>query len=106
MKSICLLSKSDEVITLWHTRLEHVNHMSMALMHKHKMVYGLPNMSMPKQVCKGCLISEQTRKVFPKKSSYCATKVLQLVRGDLCGPIEPTTSGGNKYSSWWMIVVG
>lgn len=48
-------------------------------------------------MCKGCLVLKQTRKAFPNKTTYRSTKVLQLVHGDLCGPIEPTTMGGNKY---------
>lgn len=61
------------------------------------MVLGLPNVIQSKEVCKGCLVSKQVRKGFPHKATYSATKVLQLVHGDLCGPIEPTTLGGNKY---------
>lgn len=97
VKPKCFLSKSDEMSNLWHTRLGYVNYLSMALMCKNKMVYGLPNVSQPKEVCKGCLVSKQTRKSFPQKANYTAEKALQLVHGDLCGPIEPTTPCGNKY---------
>ncbi|KAL8100917.1 hypothetical protein AgCh_032970 [Apium graveolens] len=95
--SECLLSKLDEVSRLWHVRLGHVNQLSIALMKKNNMVYGLPNVIQSREVCKGCLNSKQTRKPCPRKATYSASKVLQLVHGDLCGPIEPTTLGGNKY---------
>ena len=52
-KSECLLAKSDEVSNLWHIRLGHVNQLSMALMQQRNMVYGLPNFSHSKEVCKG-----------------------------------------------------
>ncbi|KAL8109610.1 hypothetical protein AgCh_025644 [Apium graveolens] len=94
---MCLLSKSDELTNFWHISLGHVNYLSLAVMHKHNMVYGLPNMSQLKEVCRVCLTSKQTRRAFPQKATFSATMALQLVHGDLCGPIEPTTLGGNKY---------
>lgn len=42
-------------------------------------------------------MSKQTRKRFPAQSNYRAEQVLDLIHGDLCGPILPETSGGNKY---------
>lgn len=93
----CLFSKSEEVSLLWHARLGHVNFKSMELMIKDKMVYGMPPVVQPREICSGCLMSKQTRKPFPSKASYTASKVLELVHGDLCGPIEPATAGGNKY---------
>ncbi|POO76345.1 hypothetical protein C1T30_43720, partial [Bacillus sp. MBGLi97] len=35
--------------------------------------------------------------MFPKTTSYRAEKVLELVHGDLCGPITPSTAGGSRY---------
>ncbi|KAL8148078.1 hypothetical protein AgCh_005425 [Apium graveolens] len=97
VKRECMLTKSEEVSNLWHVRLGHVNQLSLALMYNRNMVTGLPKINQSKEVCKGCLISKQTRMSFPNKVTYGSTKVLQLVHGDLCGPIEPITSGGNKY---------
>lgn len=97
VESVCLLSKSEELSYLWHMRLGHVNFNSMTLMHRDKMVYGMPSIVEPKEICSGCLMSKQTRKKFPSKANYSASKVLQLVHGDLCGPIEPATTAGNKY---------
>lgn len=42
-------------------------------------------------------MAKQTRKSFPAHTSFSAKKVLELVDGDLCGPISPETPGGNKY---------
>lgn len=42
-------------------------------------------------------MSKQVRKSFPSKANNCAKMGLELVHGDLCGPISPTTSGENKY---------
>ena len=30
-------------------------------------------------------------------AKYCMAETLELVHGDLCGPITPTTDGGRKY---------
>lgn len=93
----CMLSKIEEATHLWHTRLGHVNLQSLVLMYKNQMVYGLPNVTHSTEVCTGCLMSKQMKKSFPSKASFIASKVLQLVHADLCGPIEPATSAGNKY---------
>lgn len=95
--STCLLSKSNNESWLWHVRMGHVNFQSLMLLNKHQMVQGLPKIAQPDNVYGGYLMSKQTRRPFPSEATYNADKVLQLVHGDLCGPITPTTSGGNKY---------
>lgn len=94
---MCLLSKSDEVSKLWHLRLGHVNYQIIVLMFKDRMVAGLPKVSQPKEICAGCLMSKQIRKQFPSKAKYSAIKPLELVHGDICGPISPITTAGNMY---------
>ena len=37
------------------------------------------------------------RRPFPCQASYRATKQLELVHGDLCGPMSPATLGGRRY---------
>ncbi|KAL8090107.1 hypothetical protein AgCh_039543 [Apium graveolens] len=61
------------------------------------MVRGFPGIQEVKEVCSGCLMSKQTRKPFPSKANYTAARALELIHGDLCGPIEPAIMGGNKY---------
>ena len=96
-KPACLLSKQEENAWLWHSRLGHVNFQSMVLLSKDEMAYGLPEFVQPKDLCTGCLMSKQTRKPFPGQANFQAKQVLELVHGDLCGPISPTTMAGNKY---------
>lgn len=95
--SACLMTKEKEASKLWHVGLGHVNYQSLNIMSRQKMVTGMPKLVMPKNVCSGCLISKQTRKQFPAKSSYEAKGVLDTVHNDLCGPISPSTAGGNNY---------
>lgn len=34
---------------------------------------------------------------FSSPTSYCATRILELIYGDLCGPISPPTVSHNRY---------
>lgn len=96
-ESHCLMSKIDEDAWLWHSRLGHVNLKAMVLMGSTKMVRGLPKLTHPKKTCTWCLMVKQTRKCFPSESSYNAKKVLELIHGDIYGPLSPSTPVGNKY---------
>lgn len=93
----CLLTKSDDTSWLWHSRLGHVNFQAMVLMSKKKMVKGLQEIVQPKGVCSECLMAKQVRKSFPSKSNFSTKHALELVHGDLCGPIMPATLAGNRY---------
>lgn len=75
----------------------YVNFQSLMLLHKYQILHGFPKIAQLDNVCGVFLISKQTRRSFSSKATYSAEKVLHPVHGDLCGPIEPTTSGGNKY---------
>lgn len=95
--SKCLMSKTDEEAWLWHTRLGHVNFQALNLMSRNSMVEGVPKVIQPKDLCPGCMMSKQSRKSFPAQSRFRASHALELIHGDLCGPITPETSGGNRY---------
>jgi transposase InsO family protein len=62
-----------------------------------EMVRGLPPISHAKQFCDTCVLAKHRRGVFPKQSKYRADKALELVHGDLCGPVMPVTLGGRRY---------
>ncbi|GKC87091.1 ribonuclease H-like domain, reverse transcriptase, RNA-dependent DNA polymerase [Tanacetum coccineum] len=49
------------------------------------------------QVCDVCLIGKHSRAPFPKKAKARSTSPLDLVYGDLCGPIIPPTPSEKKY---------
>ncbi|KAL8116442.1 hypothetical protein AgCh_022802 [Apium graveolens] len=61
------------------------------------MVHGLPSLIQPKEVCARCLMSKQIRKSFPSHANFRWKQPLELIHGDLCGPITPATKAGNKY---------
>lgn len=66
-------------------------------MSMNNMVSGLPNFTQLKEGWVRCHMSKQTKKVFPQKAEFHPNKALELIPGDLCGLITPSTSGGNKY---------
>jgi transposase InsO family protein len=49
------------------------------------------------QLCDVCVLSKQRRVPFPQQSSFRAKERLELVHGDLCGLVTPTTPGGRRY---------
>ena len=66
-------------------------------MSKQQMVQGLPEIREEEKLCESCLVGKQTRYVFPKATTYRASKPLELLHADLCGPISPPTVAHNKY---------
>lgn len=78
-ENVCMLSKSEDVSWLWHTRLGHVNFQAMELMSKKKMVKGMPDIAQPKGICSGCLMAKQVRKSFPSQSNFKASHALELI---------------------------
>lgn len=93
----CLQLMHHKESTKWHTRLGHVGLTNMKTMVTKSLVNGLPQFQVEKETCVSCLKGKQARKSFPQASSYRSTNNLDLIHGDLCGPITPPTAGGNKY---------
>ena len=81
----------------WHSRLGHVNTATMKAMIDKGLVQGVPSVNVIKEICPSCLLGKQTRQTFPQATLYRADKPLELIHGDLCGPITPSTPGGNRY---------
>ena len=61
------------------------------------------------------MLTKQRRLPFPQRASFRAKERLELVHGDLCGPVTPATSGGRRYflllvddlsRYMWVMVLG
>jgi transposase InsO family protein len=61
------------------------------------MVRGLSSFDHVKQFCDVCVLMKQRQLPFPQQSSFWAKERLELVHGDLCGPVTPATPGGWRY---------
>lgn len=94
---VCLAVSLDEAAWLWHARLGYLNFQAMKQMVAKNMVRGVPNITHPTQLCEACLVGKKSRLSFPVQAQYRANKPLELVHADLCGPITPQTSAGNRY---------
>jgi hypothetical protein len=61
------------------------------------MVRGLPQIDHVNQVCDSCLTGKQKWAMFPSMAKYRAEEKLELVHGDLCGPVMPAMPGAKRY---------
>ena len=94
-QSIYLAARHTEEPWLWHARYGHLSFDALGRLEK--MVTGLPHIEHVDEPCDSCLARKQRRLSFPKMVKYHAAEALELVHGDLCGPITPVTLGGRKY---------
>lgn len=92
---LCLSEISES--NRWYARLGHVNTATMKRMIQKELVGGIHGVNFKKELCSSCLLGKQARKVFPQATMYRATRPLELLHGDCCGPITPSTMAGNKY---------
>ncbi|KAL1198919.1 Retrovirus-related Pol polyprotein from transposon TNT 1-94 [Cardamine amara subsp. amara] len=93
----CLSIIDDEATCTWHARLGHISIGIMNNMVKKQMVIGIPHVQHEKNVCDACLAGKQTRNPFPTKATFRAIQALELIHGDLCGPITPPIPANNRY---------
>jgi len=60
-------------------------------------VRGMPVIKHDSHLCDTCVVTKQRRSPFPAQAKYRAQKQLELVHGDLCGPVSPATLGGRRF---------
>lgn len=97
-RPVCLAARcaTDEAWK-WHARYGHLNFQALRKLAQQGLVRGLPSIDHIDQVCDGCLAGKQRCASFPAEANYRAEQILELVHGDLCGPITPATAGGRRY---------
>ncbi|KAK2417383.1 putative mitochondrial protein [Trifolium repens] len=82
---------------LWHYRYGHLNFKSLNYLSSKDMVIGLPLIHTPDKLCEGCFASKQPRNSFKNSVFSRLKQALHVVHSDVCGPIETSTLGGNRY---------
>nr|GEX24784.1 zinc finger, CCHC-type [Tanacetum cinerariifolium] len=92
-----LLANLENHAWLWHARLGHLNFDSIKQMTQKKLVEGIPSINHKNQVCNACLLGKHSRAPFPNQTNTKSSETLNLVCGDLCGPISSKTESGKKY---------
>jgi len=77
--------------------LRHVSFSQIRKACRFQVVHDLPNISIPENtICKPCQFGKQTRSHFIEKEGS-ASKPLQLVHTDLCGPSRKKSLRGEEY---------
>ena len=90
-------TKIDEA-DLWHRRMGHAS--VDAILQLEGQARGVPPISKTlKEKCEICILGKNSRKPFNKVPQEKATRPLQLVHSDVCGPIHPTSTGGANFFS-------
>lgn len=93
----CLQITSSNETFKWHARLGHMNTETIKKMISKELVTGIPTIVTDKETCMSCMLGKQTRKPFPQATTYRASRALELVHGDPCGPITPSTPAHKRY---------
>jgi hypothetical protein len=96
-RPVCLAAQGDITAWKWHARYGHLNFRGLRCLAMEEMVTGLPQIDHVDQVCDSCLAGKQRRLSFLGKAKYRASFKLELIHGDLCGPITPATPTGRRY---------
>lgn len=93
----CLQTSSSDCAVLWHQRYGHLSYKGLRTLSYRKMVVGLPVIATSKVTCEACMKGKQHRAPFPKRSTWRATKRLQLIHSDICGPVTPASNSQKRY---------
>jgi transposase InsO family protein len=76
--------------------LGHLSFQALKKLSSQGWVRGMPKVDHVDQLCDGCLASKHWHSLFLEKAEYHVEHRLDMVHGDLCGPIMPTTPGSKK----------
>ena len=100
--STCLAPEANLLYTnsqakLWHMRLGHFHTRGLQRMINSEAVKGLPPLQFSRYVCSGCQLGKHSRTKLPKQTSYSATKILELIHSDVCGPFRVNSLGGHRF---------
>ena len=90
--------ESSQGSDLWHQRPGHVHELRLKKCMENESVRGINIKKMTElSFCEGCLVGKMCRKPFPAVGEIRSTRRLQLVHGDVCGPMHTPSIGGAKY---------
>ncbi|KAL4377627.1 hypothetical protein GQ457_02G041370 [Hibiscus cannabinus] len=98
VETCALIAQKEEVTALWHRRYGHININNLKMLQQKEMVKGMPVLG-TLDICEACIYGKQSKKPFSTQKAWRATKFLELVHGDLCGPMQTETFGGTEKQS-------
>jgi hypothetical protein len=86
---VCLGAKGSVVdAKCWHARYGHIGYDALCQLGHRDMVNGLLEIE-DGRTCDTCILTKQRCAPFLAKAQFRANVALDLVDGDLCGPITP-----------------
>ncbi|UYV80925.1 hypothetical protein LAZ67_19002198 [Cordylochernes scorpioides] len=88
---------SNDNISLWHRRLNHLNEAYMKEIIQRNVVLGVNVKFKNLPECEACIMGKLTRQPYHPVTTNCTTKPLELVHMDLYGPMPYQSLGGSKY---------
>ncbi|THH12525.1 hypothetical protein EW146_g7606 [Bondarzewia mesenterica] len=97
------ISKAD--LTIWHRRLGHISVDSVLRMMRKGMVKGMSitgDTHRQVGICEPCLEGKQTRKPVAKEAEVRATRPLERIHSDVCGPFQTMSRQGYGYFTTWI----
>jgi transposase InsO family protein len=112
---LCLAARWDDEAWQWHERFGHLHFEALKWLSAKGMLRGLPSLDHVEQFCDVCVLMKQRRLPFPQQSSFRAKERLELLHGDLCGPVTSATPGRQRYflllvddlsRYMWFVVLG
>ncbi|CEG37391.1 FOG: Transposon-encoded proteins with TYA, reverse transcriptase, integrase domains in various combinations [Plasmopara halstedii] len=81
---------------LWHLR--HIGHDGLSAIIKKNFATGIDIASVNKwEICDGCALGKQTRVRFRSTSADRASKLLEVIHSDVCGPMKTSTFRDKRY---------
>ena len=96
-RPVCLNRRVEDDTWKWHAKLGHVSFKTIKMMFQQGMVHVLPEVKEEKKLFESCMVGKQTRQAFPNATMFRASKPLELLHADLCGPITSSTLAHNRY---------
>nr|CAB3459387.1 unnamed protein product [Digitaria exilis] len=103
-RPVCLTANRTDEAWRWHQWFGHISFQASRKLQAGDMVRGLPHVVHVDQVCESCLAGKQRRRPFPAQARRRADGVLDLVHGDICGPITPATPNDMSRFMWLCLL--
>jgi hypothetical protein len=100
MHTVMLMQNQNTALRLWHQRFGHAGQKAIIKLANNNLVVGMERISATSTLedCVGCSLGKQARRAFHSKSTRSrASRPLELVHSDLCGPMSKQTLGGGAY---------
>lgn len=95
LENVCANVCETDPGTLWHRRLGHISQHGMDTMLREGMLQGIKKLPTV-GFCEACVQGKQCREPFNGTRSH-ASRPLERIHSDVCGPIDPTAWDGSKY---------